>query len=128
MRLWLQISFDTVQWKKSEGKIVNQSAFRPSYSQLKERMLKNEPGSKLSVKYSEKLQNPWVTYYNESDGTDNIIWYEDSRSVQAKLTLAKMFGIKGISLWRLGNIPDYENTAANETNLNVWQMIKANLK
>ncbi|MHB1392925.1 MAG: S-layer homology domain-containing protein [Clostridia bacterium] len=127
-KVWLQISFDTVQWKKTEGKVVNQSAFRPSYSQLKDRILKNEPGSNLSMKYSEKLQNPWVTYYNNSDGTDNIIWYEDSSSVQAKITLAKMFGINGVSLWRLGNIPDFEESEGSEMNLDVWQTIKEQME
>ena len=123
-KVWLQISFDTVQWKKTEGKVINQSAFRPSYTQLRERILKNEPGSELKMNYSQKLQNPWVTYHNTFDGTDNIIWYEDSRSVQAKLQLAKMFGINGVSLWRLGNIPDFEEPAGNSMNLNVWQTIK----
>ena len=43
----------------------------------------------------------------------------DSRSVNAKIELAKMFGINGISLWRLGNIPDY-NDDETKLNLNVW--------
>ncbi len=127
-KVWLQISFDTVQWKKTEGKVVNQSAFRPSYSQLRDRILNNDPSANLSMKYSEKLQNPWVTYYNSGDGTDNIIWYEDSRSALAKLTLAKMFGIKGVSLWRLGNIPDFEESEGSGMNLNVWQTIKEQME
>jgi spore germination protein YaaH len=127
-KVWLQISFDTVQWKKTEGRIVNQSAFRPSYSQLRDRILKNEPGSDLKMNYSEKLQNPWVTYYNVSDGTDNIIWYEDSRSVLAKIELAKMFGINGVSLWRLGNIPDFEESEGSVMKLDVWQTIKEQMK
>lgn len=123
-KVWLQISFDTVQWKKTDGKVINQNAFRPSYSQLRDRILKNEPGSGLRINYSEKLQNPWVSYYNSSDGTDNIIWYEDSRGVQAKLQLAKMFGINGVSLWRLGNIPDFEESEGKIINLDIWQTIR----
>ena len=127
-KVWLQILFDTAQWKKTGGKIVNQSAFRPSYSQLRDRMMKNEPGSDLKMNYSEKLKSPWLTYYNGSDGTDNIIWYEDSRSVQAKLALAKMFGINGVSLWRLGNIPDFEESEGSGMNLDIWQTIKEQMK
>ncbi|HYF83959.1 MAG TPA: S-layer homology domain-containing protein [Clostridia bacterium] len=127
-KVWLQISFDTAQWKKIEGKIVNQSAFRPSYSQLRDRMLKNEPGSELKMNYSEKLQSPWLTYYNDSDGTDNIIWYEDSGSILSKIALAKMFGINGVSLWRLGNIPDFEESEGSGMNLDIWQTIKEQLK
>jgi spore germination protein YaaH len=82
----------------------------------------------LSIKYSEKLQNPWLTYYNGSDGTNNIIWYEDSRSVLAKIQLAKMFGINGISLWRLGNIPDFEDADSKVTNLNIWGTIKKQME
>lgn len=122
-KIWLQISFDAVQWKKAGGKIINKTAYRPSYAQLKERMLKEEPGSGLKLNYSDRYQNPWVTYYNSSDGTDNIIWYEDSRSVLAKLKLAKMFGINGVSLWRLGNIPDFEEPEGKEIDLDIWQVI-----
>lgn len=127
-KIWLQLSFDTVQWKMVEGKVINQKAFRPSYAQLWERMTKNEPGSELSIKYSEKLQNPWLTYFNSSDGTNNIIWYEDSRSVNAKIELAKMFGINGISLWRLGNIPDLGETGADKLYLGIWQSIKEQME
>jgi spore germination protein YaaH len=127
-KIWLQISFDTVQWKKTEGRIVNKSAFRPSYSQLRDRILNIDPSSNLSMNYSERLQNPWVTYYNSSDGTDNIIWYEDSRSVLAKIELAKMFGINGISLWRMGNIPDFEEFEGSGMNLDVWQTIKEQME
>ncbi|NLK35048.1 MAG: hypothetical protein GX301_06315 [Gracilibacteraceae bacterium] len=122
-KVWLQLSFDAVQWKMREGKVINKNAFRPSYIQLIERINKEEPGSNLSLKYSERIQNPWLTYYNSSDGTDNIIWYEDKRSINAKIQLAKLFGINGISLWRLGNIPDFEDAAGNENHLDVWQTI-----
>jgi len=127
-KVWLQLSFDTVQWKLADGKVVNQKAYRPTYAQIWERMNKNEPGSDLSIKYSDRLQNPFLTYYNAGDGTDNIIWYEDSRSVNAKIELAKMFGIKGISLWRLGIIPDFEAAGAGGTGLDVWQSIKEHME
>ena len=127
-KVWLQLSFDTVQWKMSEGKVINQNAFRPSYAQLRDRMMKNEPGSELSIRYSKSLQNPWLTYYNSSDGTNNIIWYEDARSVNSKIELAKLFGINGISLWRLGNIPDFEEVQGNGTYLDVWQAIKKQME
>ena len=107
-----------------EGKVVNQKAYRPSYTQLAERIMKEEQGSELIMNYSESLQNPWLTYYNSSDGTDNIIWYEDARSVNAKIELARLFGINGISLWRLGNIPDFEDLESSGAKLDVWKSIK----
>jgi spore germination protein YaaH len=122
-KIWLQISFDAVQWKRSEGKVINRNAFRPAYVQVRDRMVKDEPAANLTINYSERMENPWVTFYNTSDGTENIIWFENSRSVNAKIKLARMFGIKGISLWRLGNIPSYDDTESIEMNLNVWQTI-----
>ncbi len=47
-----------------------------------------------------------MTFTNTEEGSDNIVWYEDARSVTAKVRLAKMFGIGGISVWRLGNVPE----------------------
>lgn len=122
-KIWLQISFDAVQWKRSEVKVINRNAFRPAYVQVRDRMVKDEPAANLTINYSERMENPWVTFYNTSDGTENIIWFENSRSVNAKIKLARMFGIKGISLWRLGNIPSYDDTESIEMNLNVWQTI-----
>jgi len=127
-KIWLQLSFDTVQWKLVDGKVVNKKAYRPTYNQIWERMNKKEPDSKLSIRYSDKLQNPYLTYYNTGDGTDNIIWYEDSRSVKAKLELAKMFGVKGISLWRLGLIPDFKEDGTADTGLGVWKGIRESMK
>lgn len=126
-KVWLQLSFDTVQWKMVDGKVVNRKAYRPTYTQIWERMNKKEPDSKLSIKYSDKLQNPYLTYYNNGDGTDNIIWYEDSRSINAKLELAKMFGVKGVSLWRLGLIPDFQSAGAGDASLDVFKGIMGNL-
>lgn len=127
-KVLLQISFDAVQWKRTEGKVINRNAFRPQYTQIKDRLTTSDPASKLKINYSEKLENPWITYYNKEDNTENIIWYEDSRSVEAKIELAKMFGIAGISLWRLGNIPNYDDASGNTLNLNVWQTIKEQME
>ena len=77
----------------------------------------------VEISYSERLQNPYASFYDSSDDTQNVIWYEDSRSVTDRIKLAKMFGIGGISLWRLGTIPDYENTVNENLYLDVWQRI-----
>ena len=33
--------------------------------------------------------------------------YEDDRSVQDKLNAAKLLGVTGVSVWRLGTVPMY---------------------
>lgn len=104
-KIALAISFDCVQWKLSGGKVVNASAYHPDAALLYSRML--DPAVELG--YSVKFQNPYLKYYNDVDKTDNIGWYEDSRSVGAKMDLARMFGVTGISFWRLGLVPTYED-------------------
>jgi len=77
----------------------------------------------VEISYSERLQNPYASFYDSSDDTQNVIWYEDSRSIQAKVDLAKMFGIHGISLWRLGNIPNFNENENKEIYMDVWRHI-----
>ena len=117
-KILLQISFDSVQWNIQNGEVINQEPFRPGYEQIYQRLLTD-----VEIKYSAVNRNPYIEYINETDQTLNIIWYEDSRSVQDKINLAKMFGVNGISLWRLGNIPDYEDLNAKSLYLDVWQKI-----
>lgn len=118
-KIWLQLSFDSLQWKKVDGSVINRYAFRPEYVQIYNKLSSHNSDENICINYNEKLHYAWFTYYNTDDKTDNIIWYENTKSVFAKINLAKMFGIHGISLWRLGNIPDYDGTY----NLNVWQKI-----
>ncbi|HHW31618.1 MAG TPA: hypothetical protein GXX20_08100 [Clostridiaceae bacterium] len=120
-KIWLQISFDTVQWKLKNGKVDNQYPYKPSYDAVRQRLLKG-----AVINYGKLSRNPYATFYDSQDETDNVLWYEDSRSVQAKIDLARMFGIKGLSLWRLGNIPNYGENGTIEIYLDVWQQILGN--
>ena len=58
--------------------------------------------------WSETYQTPYAIYTSE-DGSRYFLWYEDSRSVQAKLDTAKLLGVTGVSLWRLGTLPMYSD-------------------
>ena len=62
--------------------------------------------SDAEVSYSEAYRNPFLTYTTEED-RHFIVWYEDERSVLDKVALARMFGVTGLSIWRIGNIPSY---------------------
>lgn len=117
-KIWLQLSMDTSQWKLKDGRVINQYAYHPSYEQLYQRFLKG-----ADLYYSSLSQNPYAKYQNTEDGTLNIIWYEDQRSIGEKIKLAKMFGVKGLSIWRLGNIPEYSDTNGQTFHLNIWQEI-----
>lgn len=120
-KIWLQLSMDTVQWKLKNGKVERPVPYHPLYSQLIQRFL---TGAQLY--YSEYSQNPYAKFYNSEDGTDNVIWYENQRSIAEKIKLAKLFGIKGLSLWRLGNIPEYKDTPDIRLELDIWGEIIKN--
>lgn len=119
-KILLQLSFDSVQWKVKDGKVINKYPYSPDYEAIRKRIQQED----VKIEYSQLYENTYAKYYNEEDETDNIIWYEDSRSINAKLKLAKMFGISGISIWRLGNIPDYKDTESRKIYLDIWNELK----
>jgi spore germination protein YaaH len=57
--------------------------------------------------WSDVYRNPYIIYSTEN-GDRIFLWYEDSRSVAEKLDLARLFGVAGASVWRLGIIPNYK--------------------
>ena len=118
-KILIQLSFDSAQWKLKDGKVINKYPYTPDYETIRQRLLSDD----VKIVYLDVYENPCAVFFNDSDGTDNIVWYEDQRSINAKLKLAKMFGIEGISLWRLGNIPDYKDTGTREIYLDVWDQL-----
>ncbi len=120
-KILVQFSFDSVQWKLKDGKVVKSAPDHPAYEAIHRRHMMDG----TEIHYSARYQNPCALFHDSADQTDNVLWYEDSRSIQAKINLAKMFGIRGISLWRLGNIPDFEQTY-NKDYLDIWQTILQN--
>lgn len=51
--------------------------------------------------FDEKTQTPTFAYTDEK-GENHEVWFEDTRSIKAKIDKAYQMGIKGIALWRLG--------------------------
>lgn len=120
-KLWIQINFAINQSNVSDGRIINQVPYTPKYDSLAQR-IHSEVNSGKDIEsvigYNEIYQNPYVIY-TEGQVTSSI-WYEDDRSVSEKIKLARDLGFGGISLWRIGNIPDY----SPEYYLNTWDMIR----
>lgn len=114
-KIMLQVSLDTVQWQKKDGRVLNQTAFQPTYSQVIAALKRPN----VVINYSGQYSSPRASYF-ETDGVENIIWYEDGRSIGAKIQLAKMYGINNISIWRLGNIPN-DKIALH---MNIWDQVK----
>lgn len=120
-KIWLQINFSISQWKVSNGEILNQVAYTPKYDVLVNRIHSElESGKAIDdvIGYSNIYQNPFIIY--SEDDISSIIWYEDDRSVSTKIQLAKDLGLGGISLWRIGNIPDY----SADIYLDTWDLIR----
>ncbi len=103
-KLVLAISCASMAWQLDDsGLLASPTPLRPSQDTVYRRMQQPD-----AVKgWSETYRNPYLTYTTEA-GEQIFLWYEDSRSVAEKVTLAKLFGISCVSLWRLGIIPDYE--------------------
>lgn len=99
-KIALQISYASTQWQVKDGKVINEKPYTPTYDKIYERL----NNSNTNQFYSKQYQNPYATY--EQEGIKNIIWYEDEKSVQAKIDLAKFLDVEGISYWRLGTVPD----------------------
>ncbi|WP_432666607.1 leucine-rich repeat domain-containing protein [Wukongibacter baidiensis] len=123
-KMWLQINFSINQWKVSEGRVLSQVPYTPKYSALADRIQSEiKSGKKIDdiIGYSKIYESPYIRYAEE--GIINSIWYEDDRSVSAKIQLAKDLGLGGISLWRIGNIPDY----SSDIYLDTWNLIRKSI-
>ena len=106
----LGLSMSNVGWTVVDEVIVNSTGKTYTYEEIAD-MINNG----AEVKYSDKYKNPYIVY---DDGEEKqIIWYEDETSVKDKIKLAEMFGIDGISVWRIGLIPEEGG------NLDIWSGI-----
>ena len=50
------------------------------------------------IMFDETAQSPYFNYY-DSDGRQHEVWFEDARSIRAKLELAHRYGLAGVSYW-----------------------------
>jgi spore germination protein YaaH len=120
-KVMLQLSMDTAQWKVKDNVIINSVPYHPTYQAIAMRI---ENGA--TVEYSTNLQSPYISFLDDLDGSKNIVWYEDERSIQAKIDLAKFFKVGGLSVWRLGIIPEFDGEKAEH--FEIWSQILKNIK
>lgn len=52
---------------------------------------------RAAIDYDYTAQSPHYEYYQ--NGTKHEVWFEDARSVLAKLALAREYGLQGVSIW-----------------------------
>ena len=53
-----------------------------------------------AIEYDERSQSPWFRYTDES-GIRHEVWFEDARSIRAKLALIPEYGLIGAGYWNL---------------------------
>lgn len=52
------------------------------------------------IQYDDTAQSPWFRYTDEH-GREHEVWFEDARSIRAKLGLIREYGLKGAGYWNL---------------------------
>ncbi len=55
---------------------------------------------RAAIRYDQRAQAPWFRYVDDS-GAEHEVWFEDARSIQAKLRLALDYGLYGVGYWNL---------------------------
>lgn len=52
------------------------------------------------IQYDQTAQAPWFRYTDRA-GVVHEVWFEDARSIQAKLALTRQYGLDGVGYWSL---------------------------
>ena len=108
-KLALAISFGTAGFQvDANGLLASQTIYHPAQATIARRLA--QPDTVITYDVSDR--NPCAVYFGDDGTTRYQLWYEDARSVADKIELARMFGVNGVSLWRIGNIPSYGEDAA----------------
>jgi spore germination protein len=70
------------------------------------RSLSNQEAIRLAlaygaaISYDESAASPHF-FYSDGAGTAHTVWFEDARSLAAKLSLAAEYGLAGVGFWNL---------------------------
>lgn len=51
----------------------------------------------VNIQYDERAQSPY--FYYTDNGTQHVVWFDDPRSIEAKLRLINEYGLAGASWW-----------------------------
>lgn len=55
---------------------------------------------RAEILYDETARSPYF-YYTAPDGVRHVVWFEDARSMDAKLRLIAEYGLRGAGYWNL---------------------------
>ena len=55
-----------------------------------------------TINYDEKAQAPYFNYY-ANDGRRHVVWFDDARSILARLKLVEKYNLGGVSYWTINS-------------------------
>jgi spore germination protein len=73
------------------------------------------------IQFDAKTQSPFFNYTDEH-GQAHVVWFEDARSVRAKLLLVNKYGLRGVSYWVLG-VPFPQNWLVLDDMFNIEKLV-----
>ncbi len=56
--------------------------------------------TRTDIRYDEAAQSPYF-YYTSPAGQEHAVWFEDARSIEAKLRLVSEYRLRGVGYWSL---------------------------
>ncbi|HYO19673.1 MAG TPA: glycosyl hydrolase family 18 protein [Dermatophilaceae bacterium] len=57
------------------------------------------------VQWDSSSQSPWLTY-TDAQGAQQVVWFENSYSLKAKMDLARSYDVGGVFIWLVGDVDD----------------------
>ena len=104
-KLVLGFSCKSTAWEIDEtGKLVSGNPVYPTTEVTAKRLKQSD----TKMGWSQEYQQPYAIYTTE-DGSRYFLWYQNNKSVETAMRAAKLLGVSGVSIWRLGNIPQKDN-------------------
>lgn len=100
-KVLLGFSCRSVGWQiDNGGKLVSGIPFYPTMETVAKRLAQAD----TEIGWSDEYQQPYAIYQTE-DRNRYFLWYQDGASIQVSMNAAKLLGVTGASIWRLGAIP-----------------------
>lgn len=117
-KIVLGIPFYGYEWqtvnKKFKSQVVDNSGALATYKRIQE-LLKTR--SDIIKHWDQKSMSPWFTY--TQNGVIKQIYYEDEKSLVAKLDFVKSYSLGGIAVWAIGYEGKYNG---------LWNIITSRLQ
>lgn len=54
----------------------------------------------VAIQYDETAQAPYF-YYTDAGGAQHVVWFDDARSLSARLRLISEYGFQGAGIWNV---------------------------